>query len=510
VQKQAPTLGRLLVLFGFTLSCVGLLLFLWLAFGGPIPFTSKGYRISIPFDEAGQLSVEADVRISGVRVGAVKSIDFDRERGLTDASVEIDPAYAPLPADARAILRQKTLLGETYVEITPGSPGGRTLPEGGRLRPAAVGTSVELDEILRSLDARTRKDFQSWMQRQSEAIGGRGRDISDALGNLAPLAEDSTELLTVLSSQEGAVSRLVSNTGAVFDALGERRGQLRGLVESSDRVFAATARRDAQLREVFRILPTFEAETATTLRALTVFGEDAGPLVTQLRPAARELTPALVSAQRLAPDLRNLFESLGPLVDASEDGLPAVSDVLDALKPLLGQLDPWLREFNPAATGLGFYKDELNAFFTNVVAVTQATNVPEGGREEIRLHYARASSMMNVAGLSAYPRRIGSNRPNPFPYPGFENGVGGTPRVFEDRHCGRGDPALSKEPSPLLPDDLRALIEQFAYGGRPADDQAQPPCVRQPAFPSQGSSCAGQTSDYPHVCPDVQPLARKP
>jgi hypothetical protein len=37
MQKQAPTLGRLLVMVGFALSCFGLLLFLWLAFGGPIP-----------------------------------------------------------------------------------------------------------------------------------------------------------------------------------------------------------------------------------------------------------------------------------------------------------------------------------------------------------------------------------------------------------------------------------------------------------------------------------------
>ena len=36
MQKQAPTVGRLLVMVGFALSCFGLLLFLWLAFGGPI------------------------------------------------------------------------------------------------------------------------------------------------------------------------------------------------------------------------------------------------------------------------------------------------------------------------------------------------------------------------------------------------------------------------------------------------------------------------------------------
>ena len=74
MQKQAPTVGRLLVMVGFALSCFGLLLFLWLAFGGSIPLAPKGYRFSTSFGEATQLAKEADVRISGVSVGKVKEI----------------------------------------------------------------------------------------------------------------------------------------------------------------------------------------------------------------------------------------------------------------------------------------------------------------------------------------------------------------------------------------------------------------------------------------------------
>lgn len=56
MQKQAPTVGRLLIMVGFALSCFGLLLFLWLAFGGPIPLAPKGYRFSASFGEATQLA----------------------------------------------------------------------------------------------------------------------------------------------------------------------------------------------------------------------------------------------------------------------------------------------------------------------------------------------------------------------------------------------------------------------------------------------------------------------
>jgi phospholipid/cholesterol/gamma-HCH transport system substrate-binding protein len=49
MQKQAPSLARVMVMAGFALSCFGLILFLWLAFGGPIPLQPKGYRVTVSF-----------------------------------------------------------------------------------------------------------------------------------------------------------------------------------------------------------------------------------------------------------------------------------------------------------------------------------------------------------------------------------------------------------------------------------------------------------------------------
>src|ERR1041385_140990 len=130
MQKQAPSIGRILVAAGFTLSCFALLLFLWVTFGGPVPFKPESYRFTADFPEAITLQKEAEVRIGGVTVGKVKHItlapDSECQKdpttcNTTRATIEIDPQYAPISSDARAILRQKTLLGETYIEITPGS-----------------------------------------------------------------------------------------------------------------------------------------------------------------------------------------------------------------------------------------------------------------------------------------------------------------------------------------------------------------------------------------------------
>ena len=152
MQKAAPSFGRIAVMAGFALSCFGLLLFLWIAFGGNIPLKPKGYRFTASFSEATQLAQEADVRISGVPVGKVKTIEPDKKTGRSDVVIQLDTRYAPLPSDAKAILRQKTLLGETYVELTPGSPSAKKIPEGGRLRASQVSPTVELDEIFRAFD----------------------------------------------------------------------------------------------------------------------------------------------------------------------------------------------------------------------------------------------------------------------------------------------------------------------------------------------------------------------
>ena len=117
------------------------------------------------------------------------------------------------------------------------------MPEGGRLPASSVSPTVELDEIFRAFDPKTRESFRIWMQQLALASQGRGRDISDAIGNFAPFEQDSTTLLKILNAQHADVQGVVRDTGAVFDALSQRDGQLRSLIDSSNRVFSTTARR---------------------------------------------------------------------------------------------------------------------------------------------------------------------------------------------------------------------------------------------------------------------------
>jgi hypothetical protein len=207
MSKRAPSTAQLLVIAGFALSCFGILLFLWITFGGPTPFKAKPYEVKIPFSEATQLAEQSDVRISGVSVGKVQGIALAPNGKQALATVDVDDRYAPLPRSTRAILRTKTLLGETYVELTPGNRNGPKLADGGTLPTANVAQSVQLDEIFRTFDARTRAAFQTWMQEASVAIGGRGQSLSNALGEFEPTFTEFDKLFRVLDTQRVAVSQ---------------------------------------------------------------------------------------------------------------------------------------------------------------------------------------------------------------------------------------------------------------------------------------------------------------
>ena len=278
MQKQAPSVGRILIAVGFTLSCFGLMLFLWIAFGGPIPLKPEAYKISAYFPETTTLARESDVRIGGVSVGKVKAIELAppeyRVAGndTTEATLEIRPEFAPIAEDTKAILRQKTLLGETYIELTPGTePGGeevpvsigaaanvsdaeaenvKTLEEGETLGIEQTQDATQIDEIFNALDEDTRESFQRWLASSADAIEGRGLDLNDAFGNLGPFVEDAASVLEILNRQKAELQGLVRDTGTVFEALTERDQALAGVITGSNETFEALASRGPGPRRV--------------------------------------------------------------------------------------------------------------------------------------------------------------------------------------------------------------------------------------------------------------------
>jgi phospholipid/cholesterol/gamma-HCH transport system substrate-binding protein len=423
MSKRAPSTGQLLVIAGFALSCFGILLFLWVTFGGPTPFRAKPYEIKVPFNEATQLAEQSDVRISGVNVGKVQNIALAPNGRQALATVDIDDKYAPLPTSTRAILRTKTLLGETYIELTPGDSSGPEMADGGTVPEANVAESVQLDEIFRTFDPETRAAFQSWMQEAAVAINGQGQGLSYALGELEPTFTDFDKLFRVLDTQRVAVGQLFRNGATTFEALRGREGELADLIQSSNAVFQTTAQRDRDIEALFRAFPTFQDESRLTLNRLKAFAVNADPLMRQLVPAAKQLSPTLIAFAKLAPEAKGFFDGLATVIARAPTGFPALRRLFrDDFPPLLRAVDPFLRNLNPIVTGLDLYKSEVTSFFANIAAATNG-QLPEFNANGEQTHFLRAMGPLNPESLATFGNRLTTNRNSAYSPPKWAEGL---------------------------------------------------------------------------------------
>jgi phospholipid/cholesterol/gamma-HCH transport system substrate-binding protein len=497
MQKRAPTLGNMAVIVLFVLSCFGLLLFLWESFGGPVPLKPKGYRFTVGFPRALALAEQSNVRISGVDVGHVIALKAGGD-GRTHATIEIAGRYAPLRSDMHAILRQKTLLGETYVQLIPESRGAPFLKDGAQLPNSQVEPSVTLDGILSAFDPKTREGFKLWQQSLAEGINGRGEQINASIAALEPFVEHANQLVTILASQEGAVRALVHNTGVVFDALASRDHQLEGLITNGERTFHAAAEGSQAFADAFRALPTFERNSTVALKEIDRFAAVASPYLDEFRPAERALTPLLVAVKPFAPEFNGFLTSLGPLTTAAKKGLPLTKTTLDLTVPLLENFRPVLHNLDPFFQYLSLYVPELQAFFANFTASTQAHGLNGNtSNQGPPLHYLRVMQVMSPESLAIYPLRIGTNRANPYFKPGAFGALGsGGLQVFSSSSCSNPVPSVSGPANETVSQSLIEQVIQFKVANAPETPNA----VAAPACNQQGPfTFNGQTSQFPHV-----------
>jgi virulence factor Mce-like protein len=519
--KRTPKPAQLAAMIAFALTCFALILFLWVSFGGPVPLKPQGYRVNVTFNEAVQLYTEADVRISGVNVGKVKQVT--PERGRTGAVLEIEPRYAPLPDDVRAILRSKTLLGETFVDLSPGTKSAPTIPDHGTIPQAQVSNQVQLDEVVRTFDEPTRRAFGDWLVGQSTAVKGRGADLNQVFGVLPMFLTDSNSLMQVLHRNDEALSRIFRNTAKIFDAVDSRPGQLTELIVNSNKLLRVTANRSQQLVDTFNEFPEFLRQTRQTISEFQDFADGTQNLIDNTNAFADASSPLLKKSVRVSRDARDLVNGLEPMLDRADAGLPATDEFLDLARPTLAQLDPFLANLNPVLEFVGMYQRELTAFAANDAAASQAqytTSSPRKGQAS-QGHFLRAMTMFTPDALAYYPNKTVKTRSNAYPVPGWFDRLAQGLQVFDSGACGTIPvPALDPDDtlyltSPINLQNILPQINQIIYGGEytanPTDGTPEiaanlaqspnnaanlqaPNCEQQQSMTFQGSAL-----QFPHV-----------
>ncbi|OGT53348.1 MAG: outer membrane lipid asymmetry maintenance protein MlaD [Gammaproteobacteria bacterium RIFCSPHIGHO2_12_FULL_42_13] len=104
----------------FVLAAILALLVLALKVSGLTSFfPGEGFMVTAYFDEAGQLKVRAPVKVAGVQVGEVKSVELDPTTFRALVKMQINKKYNDIPDDSSASIMTAGLLGDNYIAITP-------------------------------------------------------------------------------------------------------------------------------------------------------------------------------------------------------------------------------------------------------------------------------------------------------------------------------------------------------------------------------------------------------
>ncbi len=467
MQTQAPKLGSVLMAAAFALAAVCVAIFFWKSFGGPTPLNPEGYTLEASFPQAANLYPNASVRIAGVPVGKVISTTPAGER--TKVVIELDDRYAPIPSDTHAILRNKTLLGETYVELTPGDPEAPKLADGGRLPSSHIASTQRLDQVLATFDPPTRKALRRFVTELAASTRGRGADLNAAIGAAPDAIGGLGTVAGILDRQRASVRQLVSSSAQVLEALGTRRGELQSLVTAGEGVLATTAARNRQLTATVKALPPFIGDLRRALVAYRRTAVTLGPALRRIRELAPGLRSSLVATAELSPQLAGLFRELPSVMHAARRGLPASTRVLRASKPLVDELYPANRNLEPFFQLAATYRRDIGAAVAKGAASGQASaETANGGRK----HYLRVLLPLLNEDSFGYGQRSPTNRHNPYPRPGSLGDIaGGGIRAWDCDNLG----------NPLV-------FPPVGVGAGP------PPCRTQKPW-----TFDGQTRSFPHL-----------
>ena len=426
---------RVLGIALFTLLAVGV--FVWfLALAGVEVLPHATYTIHAEAPDVVALSDHADVLEAGVKVGTVTGIG--ESRGIAELTLTLERRYAPVYRDGQVEIRAKTLAGENYVALDPGTPRSGAL-RGGATLPSLVPEPTQLDQILSTFDARHRHDVQRLLDVLGAGLGGRGQELGGLLGGSADLVARATPVTGVLAADRSLLASLIDDFGTVTASLGRRAADIERLVGAARRAGVAVAGRDAALRATLRVLPGFLTQADAAVGRLGAFSATATPVVHNLRLAAAALVPAVRALGPAASEGRAVLAELGPFAGVARASATRLRLSAPALSALLGPLEAVLRQSDPLLAYLLPYSLDVATLFPSMDAPTHFRDA-EGGYARISVLFSdnvlsgvspseqRLIRTLERSGLltplaskryNAYPRPGESRQPAPYqgPYP---------------------------------------------------------------------------------------------
>jgi phospholipid/cholesterol/gamma-HCH transport system substrate-binding protein len=313
--------ANLAVLLGYSAISLVALTLLAGQMGGEF-LLRPAYRAAAVFATASQLVPGDDVTIDGFRVGRVESLR--PVAGGAEAGLQLHTEYAPLFRDARAMVKSKNLLGESYVELSRGTPQGGPLADGGRIDLDHTLVPVEVSQVLDVLDADTRQRLVLLVNGLGEAVQGRGQDLNASAADLSDVARSLETIARAVAGQSGNLDTLLTDLRKVLDTLAAYHSQIAALVADWDRVMRTLASSETDLQGV-----VVQEDRVVTILDQALAGRNAQGL----HDAIAEAPALLDNTNRFLVNGQVIFGDLNA-------SAPAISDVFSRLASVMSGSDP--------------------------------------------------------------------------------------------------------------------------------------------------------------------------
>jgi len=435
-------IGKLLTIAIFTIACVGIFGWLFVKAGGDLPGGEKGNRARALVPTAFQLVQNADVRRAGVTVGKVKDVQNRGSVGVV--SFEVDKDQGQLYKNATVRIRTKTLVGENYVELDPGTPKAGPLGDNGVLPLAQAGEAVQLDEILSGLDDKTRDAIQANLDSLGGGFGERGAQLSRLFATTPITLKNVQGLNDLLKDQKPQLAKMVDQTGQVLQAFTNRTNDVRNLAVQGQKTAAAAATRDAQIGATFAQLPDTLRQLRETSAKLGRVSRRSTPVTADLRVAMAAL-PAVTRRLEASTNAgRELFDVLPSVSKQAEPMLAKLKDFSGETKDAVPSIDALMRQLNPALRYLKPHARDIGTVWANLGSATDTRDVTG--------NLGRVHALIDEETVNGLPKEVYEVVQQLATIGGFSNVRGVKRNAYPDPGTRKAPSALTKAPEQLKAD----------------------------------------------------------
>src|SRR4051794_11164979 len=232
---------------------------LYLAFTKALPWSGNGYTVDATFANAVNISKKAPVRIAGVNVGKVVSVE--RKGDASVVKFTVDDAGRPVHTDASAQIRPRIFLeGNFFIDLDPGSASAPDLGSGDSIPITRTSTAVQLDEILTSLQKPERQNLVDLLQGLGTGFIYQPTAADDVDQDPSVRGLTAAQALNKTYDSSATASRTTAVVNQAF--LGTKEGDLSGLLAAGDRVFRVLAAHETQLQGLVSNFNTFTGALA--------------------------------------------------------------------------------------------------------------------------------------------------------------------------------------------------------------------------------------------------------